>query len=217
MPDEAAHCALAIHGGRSDLSTLDPILIQLRDQGICSLSFNMSGHNKTVSIPSSIEKNIHEALAFAKNLKSLDTIIGYSLGGYIALKVAQQLDLKNIILFCPAVYSDNAIHALYGEAFKQAISAPFSYAHSSMWSYLEKFDGHLVVLYGEYDGQPAGNGGSKGLYVDHQYQRYSPIPEFVVQQFESICSMNPDKRKFIKVAGADHHLASFFKSNPLYI
>ncbi len=39
----------------------------------------------------------------------MDIVIGYSLGGYIAINLAKKFQIDRLILLCPAIYSDQAV------------------------------------------------------------------------------------------------------------
>ncbi|MFW1923351.1 hypothetical protein [Acinetobacter geminorum] len=82
---------LLIHGGNSDLSSLSPLEELLRSKNIATLSFNLSGLNNTSKIKSSLSQNINESMTFYSLLKKVDIIIGYSLGGYIAINLAKKI------------------------------------------------------------------------------------------------------------------------------
>lgn len=204
---------LAIHGGKSDYTSLNPILYTLQKNGIGSLSFNLSGHSSiTEHISSSLQQNIVEAIKFSRNLDKVETIIGYSLGGYIALQVARILEIKKIVLFCPAIYADEALNITYGRLFTQRLKEPYSYFNSTLWEFLESFDGKLFLLFGELDGKPSVNGHSIGYFSQNGQVCYSPIPYEIKQRFRNIALKNNNVR-FTEIPKVDHFLANYFKDN----
>lgn len=101
--------ALMIHGGNSDLSSLSSLENLLRSKNIGTLSFNLSGLNNTSETQSSLSQNINESIVFYSLLKKVDIVIGYSLGGYIAINLAKKFQIDQLILLCPAIYSDQAV------------------------------------------------------------------------------------------------------------
>ncbi|HFX6175397.1 TPA: YqiA/YcfP family alpha/beta fold hydrolase [Acinetobacter baumannii] len=124
--------ALLIHGGNSDLSSLSPLENLLRSKNIGTLSFNLSGLNNTIETKSSLSQNINESMVFYSLLKKVDIVIGYSLGGYIAINLAKKFQIDRLILLCPAIYSDQAVKKMYGTEFKDEISKPYSFYSSSI-------------------------------------------------------------------------------------
>ncbi len=178
--------ALLIHGGNSDLSSLSPLEELLRSKNIATLSFNLSGLNNTSKIKSSLSQNINESMTFYSLLKKVDIIIGYSLGGYIAINLAKKIQVDQLILFCPAIYSDQAVHKIYGLDFKNEISKPYSFYSSSIWNFLMSYRKNILIIYGELDGIKTNNGKSKGFYEINGTTQYSPIPYEIVQAFKKI-------------------------------
>lgn len=204
---------LAIHGGMSDYTSLNPILYTLQQNGIGSLSFNLSGHSpSTKHIQSSLKQNIDEAAAFAESISIPEVVMGYSLGGYVALQLARQLNIRKILLFCPAIYTDDAVYVPYGKMFTQKISQAYSYMDSELWAFLENYNGKLFLITGEFDGWKTSNGKSKGYFYHSGQRLYSPIPYEVKQRFKNIIYKNQNMKKE-EIIGADHFLADYFKKN----
>ncbi len=221
---------LAIHGARSDYSKLNGILYPLQASGVASLSFNLSGHNTTTDIPladTSLGNNLQEALRFASCLgTNLDTVIGHSLGGALALKVAEahKASVRKIILFCPALYSDAAYQQPFGEPFKSAISVPYNFLDSSSLDFLNKFEGELMLIIGEFDGLESTAlgkvaGTSAGtVTIDqgttHERIINSPIPYEVIEAIEK--NLRPHAFKKHVLPGCDHAVSAWFRHNPEY-
>ncbi|MBX8575204.1 alpha/beta hydrolase [Pseudomonas cichorii] len=221
---------LAIHGARSDYSKLNGILYPLQASGVASLSFNLSGHNTTTDIQladTSLGNNLQEALRFAACMGThFDTVIGHSMGGALALKVAEahKASVRKIILFCPALYSDVAYQQPFGEPFKSAISVPYSFLDSSSLEFLNEFEGELLLVIGEFDGLESTAfgkvaGTSAGtVTIDqgtpHERIINSPIPYEVIEAIEK--NLRPHTfRKFV-LPGCDHAVSAWFRNNPEY-
>lgn len=203
--------ALLIHGGNSDLSSLSPLEDLLRKKNIATLSFNLSGLNTTSKTKSSLSQNINESIAFYSLLKKIDIIIGYSLGGYIAINLAKKIQIDQLILLCPAIYSDQAANKTYGNDFKNEISKPYSFYSSSIWHFLMEYKRGVLIVYGELDGIKTNDGKSKGFYEINGMTQYSPIPYEIVQTFKNI-SMRKANFNLIIEKDKDHYLLKNIKT-----
>jgi len=197
--------ALLIHGGNSDLSSLSPLEDLLRRENIGTLSFNLSGLNSTSKTKSSLSQNINESIAFYNLIKKVDIVIGYSLGGYIAINLAKKFQIDQLILLCPAIYSDQAVNKNYGNEFKNEISKPYSFYSSSIWHFLMEYKKEVLIVYGELDGIKTSDGKSKGFYEINGMTQYSPIPYEIVQTFKKI-SMRKANFNLIIEKDKDHYL-----------
>jgi len=204
--------ALLIHGGNSDLSSLSPLEDLLRKKNIGTLSFNLSGLNSTSKTKSSLSQNINESIAFYSLLKKVDIIIGYSLGGYIAINLAKKFQIDQLILLCPAIYSDQAVNKIYGNEFKNEISKPYSFYSSSIWHFLMEYKREVLIVYGELDGVKTDDGKSKGFYEINGMTQYSPIPYEIVQAFKKI-SMRKANFNLIIEKDKDHYLLKNIKNH----
>lgn len=203
--------ALLIHGGNSDLSSLHPLESLLRKKNIGTLSFNLSGLNSTSKTKSSLSQNINEAIFFYSLLKKVDIVIGYSLGGYIAINLAKKFTIDRLVLLCPAIYSDQAVNKIYGNEFKNEISKPYSFYSSSIWHFLMEYKREVLIVYGELDGIKTDDGKSKGFYEINGVTQYSPIPYEIVQIFKKI-SMRKANFNLIIVKNTDHYLLRNIKN-----
>jgi pimeloyl-ACP methyl ester carboxylesterase len=214
---------LAIHGARSDYSRLNAILHPLQALGIGSLSFNLSGHTHNADIAlesTSLAQNLQEALQFADHLGGvLNTVIGHSLGGALALKVAQahRASVKRIVLICPALYAEAAWQQPFGPPFKRAISVPYGFLDSPSLKFLRTFDGEVLLVIGEYDGlQATAFGGiagtSAGTLQIGARAINSAIPYEVIEAIEK--SLAPHQLKKIVLPGCDHAVSTWLRENP---
>ena len=220
---------LVIHGARSDYTTLNGILYPLQTFGISSLSFNLSGHNTTTDVKiesTSLTNNLQESLRFAAHLGvKMHTVIGHSMGGALALKVAEtyRSSVKKIVLLCPAIYSDIAYSKPFGSSFRDILSTPFNFLHSSSLRFLREFDGELMLIIGEYDGLRAVEfGGKEGtaagivkLNDDQVNVRLvnSAIPFEVIDSIEK--SISSQRFKKVILTGCDHTLSAWLRADPV--
>ena len=73
------------------------------------------------------------------------------MGGYVALKMLEMQDVKNLILFAPAVYDRKAFGLSFDNGFTEAIRRPGSWRDSDVFLSLEKFTGNLLLFIGKQD------------------------------------------------------------------
>ena len=207
---------LAIHGARSSYTSLDPLLMPFQEKGIGSLSFDLSGHTERSPIKinqTSLAQNLFEAKQFAQFLGSnFDIVFGHSLGGALAIKIAESFQdtVRTLILSCPALYPEAAYRVeCYGSKFTEVISRPFGFLDSSSIQFLNRFDGNVILIFGEYDGLRAEcyggvPGRSAGIVKFQKYRTvYSPIPAEV---FEAIRNAAGSRLTQIQLDECDHHV-----------
>lgn len=215
---------LAIHGARSNSKALDHLLneLLLRTE-TQSISFDLSGHiskQDAAGEETSLRRNLSEAQHFAELFgSSLNSVIGYSMGGALALKIAElyKYKINKVVLVCPAVYTESAYTVPFGELFRSEISRPFSYLDSSSYQFLKVFTGQVLMIIGEYDGLRAIHyGGREGVsagWINLTDGRsvYSPIPAEVIYGLEKAAKHNLKK---IVIPDCDHFILSAMKKDP---
>ncbi|CAM3463524.1 alpha/beta fold hydrolase [Paracidovorax anthurii] len=218
----AAGPVFAIHGARSDYTRLNPLLFWLQGQGVGSLSFNLSGHGPSSPVPlhaTSLARNLQEAERFhAASALPPPVVLGQSLGGALALKLAErhEASVRKLILICPAVYPEAAHARPFGPEFTAAISRPFGFLDSTSLRFLERYAGELLLVMGAYDGlraadhgQPAGR--SAGTVVLAGAPRSSVIPREVVDAIEG--AMAPSRLRKILLPGCDHAVSRWLRED----
>ncbi|TFF38404.1 alpha/beta hydrolase [Pseudomonas sp. RIT623] len=220
--NEQAPTAFVIGGARSDFTRLNPLLYRLQQQGIGSLTGNLSGHS-LASEPgareASLASNLDEALRFHQWLDTRsDTLIGHSLGAAIALKLAaQRPSVRKLVLICPAVYPDAAHIAPFGPAFTAAIRKPFAFLECDSYEFLRQFQGRVLLVIGEYDGLNSkvhgrGAGTSAGTRRLAGVERYSPIPEEVTHTL--LRSVPAPHVECLMLTDCDHGIAAHLRERP---
>lgn len=219
--EDALPGLFCIHGARSDYTKFNPLLSFLLKHGIGSLSFNMSGHNTASPLPleaTSLKMNLAECRAFYDALPACQTVLGQSMGGALALKMAEAYadSVTRIILLCPAIYPEAAYGPHFGIPFRDAISTPFGFMDTTSIAFLRRFTGKVMLVMGEFDGlqatrfgMPAGR--SAGTVMIDGRQCYSPIPQEVIHIIEN--TLPDDKLTKVTLAGCDHHISTWLRQD----
>lgn len=140
-----------LHG--AGLGTRDrfrPFRTCLAQQGISSLVFDFIGHGETGGClsESSLQRRTEQACAVIETMGITCpfSLLGSSMGGYIAVKLLEIYSIENLILFVPAMYHPAAYAVPFGEAFTQVIRQPNSWVASDAWRILETFRGRLLLV-----------------------------------------------------------------------
>lgn len=147
---------LFVHGG-GDADKYRTLYLaeRLLKYDISSLVFDHSGNGESTGSleNSSLQKRYTEALEAIKFLtkETPSTICGSSMGAYIALKLLEKESVKNLILFCPAVYDARAFSVRFNRGFTEMIRQKESWKNSDIFSALENFNGNLLIFIGEED------------------------------------------------------------------
>ncbi|MEX5588788.1 alpha/beta hydrolase [Pseudomonas urmiensis] len=219
---EPAPSVFVVGGARSDFTRLNPLLYRLQQQGIGSLSGNLSGHSRASepgALAPSLAINLAEALRFHRHIaEQCDSLIGHSLGAAIALKMAAQLPaVRKLVLICPAVYPDAAHQAPFGPAFSAAIRQPYAFLDCDSYGFLRRFQGRVLLVIGEYDGLNSkafgqGPGTSAGTRWLSGVQRYSPIPEEVTHAL--VRSVPAPHVECLLLTDCDHGIAAHLRDAP---
>ena len=119
------------------------------------VTFDFSGHGESSGelSSSSLKQRVLEAQTAIElfSTKEKLTVCGSSMSGYIALKMPAFFDVKNIILFAPAIYDAQAYDVQFGKGFSEIIRQPDSWKNSDVLPLLEKFTGNLLVFIGKND------------------------------------------------------------------
>lgn len=147
---------LFLHGaGSGDRNRFEQLRALLADKGITSCSFDFIGHGETGGDldGSSIESRVAQASAIidSQAVSQPLSIVASSMGGYVAIKLTELYEIKNLILLAPAVYTKKAYGTPFGPAFTEVIRNPFSWRETDAWEILERYEGNLLVYAAEKD------------------------------------------------------------------
>tara|TARA_R110001583_G_C5636665_1_gene407543 strand:- start:209 stop:700 length:492 start_codon:yes stop_codon:yes gene_type:complete len=147
--------------------------------------------------------------------------LGFSLGGALALKVAEAYkdSVRKNILIAPALYTEQACPLPFGPLFKKSISVQFSFLDSTSFSVLKNFKGEVLLIIREYDGLSAKYFGRlAGTSVEKIKLRnkasslsdyYSAIHSEVIPEIEK----HVDRNNFHKIilSECDHSIMSWLR------
>lgn len=215
---------LSVHGARSDFTVSDEVTRRLQEGDFSILAMTMSHHSDAipeVAKDTCLQDNIDEVEAFFGDLIAArpKIVIAYSLGGTPALKLLEQHsdEIDKLVLFYPGIYDTAAYNQPYGEAFKAAITQPYSYRNTDVITLLERFQGDLLLVKGEYDGlDPEAYdgvaGGSAGYIVVDGKTYYSPIPKEVLDMVYG--AVPEERRQLIEVPDCGHTVTTWMRDHP---
>ena len=146
---------ISLHGGgQSSKETSEYLSSAFLENEISFLSFDHSGQGKSQGLlsDSSLERRFSEAMGIIDRMGSRPSfLVGTSMGGYIAMKIVESLDIRNLILFCPAAYSKSAWNLKFGSGFTDEIRRKDSFLESDVEEICENFNGNVLLVYGNDD------------------------------------------------------------------
>lgn len=146
-----------LHGaGTGTKERVQSIATPVVDSDLNILALDFSGHGESTGElkKSSLEKRVNEATTVINQfcIKANPLIIcGSSMGGYVAIKLLEIYRVDTLILFCPALYTQEAYSVQFDEGFTEMIRVPESWKKTDVLHLLQKFSGNLLVVIGEND------------------------------------------------------------------
>lgn len=159
------------------------------------LAIDQSGHGESSGElkKTSLEQRTAEALEAIKlysNQREL-TVFGSSMGGYVALELLKEIEIKNLLLFAPAVYGKDAFTLRFDSGFTEAIRKPESWKENSVMAELKKFRGNLLLVIGEMD---------------------AVIPKGVVEMIDQ-SAVSAKSKEVIVIPECPHPIHDWFETN----
>ena len=188
---------LFLHGaGTANKNRAEYLQEEIKDCGIESYSFNFSGHSGIDLEESSLEKRYKEAKRVIKelNLKKPLSLFGSSMGAYIAIKLLEEFEISNLILFCPALYSSKAFNISFGPNFTKILREINSWKNSDAFEIIKNFKGNLRIFIGEKD---------------------EVVPKQLIEMLDEN-SRNTSSKKIIIIPQATHALHQFISENKMW-
>ena len=187
---------LMLHGaGKADRSRFSPLRKKLWTKGISSLAFDFMGCGESTGDRriSSLENQTKQACRVVKSQKFKEplSVIGASMGAYIAVKLLAHFPVDNLILFVPAMYSIDACKLPFNNGFTQTIQKPSSWINSDAWKLLSMFTGNLVLVIAQKD---------------------VVIPTDVIERINHAAA-NANSKTIITIPGAPHGILDFLAND----
>lgn len=148
---------LVLHGaGQANRERAKPLIESItKETGRGAFLFDFSGHGESSGTlnSSSLQKRTAEADEAWKFLTAgvPITVIGFSMGGHVALELLASRTIDNLILFYPGLYTNEAFNVPFDERFSEVIRKPDSWRSALALNYLRDFKGNLLVVWGEND------------------------------------------------------------------
>lgn len=144
---------LLLHGaGDSSQSTLECIAQEYENLGIGVITFDFPGHGSSDGniIESSLSERLRVSEAIiAKYFQKMPQIIaGFSMSGQTIIQLIERFpNIPSVVLFCPKLYSDKAIHLKFNHSFDEEVSRPHSYSNSFRSQYtLSNYKGKVHLI-----------------------------------------------------------------------
>lgn len=149
--------ALILHGGGSSSGEgFQALRAHLAARGVASTAFDFIGHGRTggALADSSLADRVAQVFAVQDGL-GLDpaglTLIGFSMGAYVATLAATRRPGAGLGLAIPAAYTPAALELPFGPRFADCIRRPRSWADSDAFALLAGYRGRLLVLSADAD------------------------------------------------------------------
>ena len=149
--------ALILHGaGASTAQGFAALRMSLTARGIETIAFDFVGHGRTggPQLGTTLAQRVAqvEAVSRAQGLKSAElSIIGFSMGAYVAVRVASALGAGRLCLAIPAAYAPAAFAVPFGPLFTDVLRRPRSWEDSDAFTLISQYAGHVLVLSAEND------------------------------------------------------------------
>lgn len=142
---------LFLHGGGAlGKIRFDRLRDVLSNKKIGSCAFDFIGHGETTGniAASSLESRAKQTLAVIESQKLLQplSVVASSMSGHIAIKLTKFLNIANLILIAPAIYTSKAYAVSFGPMFSEIIRAPYSWRDSDVWEILKDYKGSLLIF-----------------------------------------------------------------------
>jgi uncharacterized protein len=186
-----------LHGaGTAERRRFDPLRDYIAEKGFGSVAFDFIGHGETGGDLklSSLKERVAETEAVISELKIREplSLVGMSMGAYVAIKITELFQVTNLILTVPGVYTREAYTIPFGDGFTEMIRSPESWNNSDAWEILGKFKGNLLVFVAGQD---------------------TVIPTAIIEKIDSSAS-EAESKEIVTFDEAPHRILKYFAENP---
>jgi pimeloyl-ACP methyl ester carboxylesterase len=147
---------ICLHGGGPSGKVSTKYLataLQAKGKSVIRFDFSGQGDSTGEMAKSSLRKRFLETRSVLEYFGLRDTIsvIGTSMGGYVACTLAKAISIENLILFGPAAYTAKAWDVAFGSGFTEIIREENSFLQSDILDRLKYFSGKALFIMGEKD------------------------------------------------------------------
>ena len=147
---------ISLHGGGlSGMQATGYLAKTLQRHGKSVIRFDFSGQGvSSGELPaSSLKKRLGETLFVLDyfDVTNNISVIGTSMGGYIACRLIREIPVERLALFGPAAYTPRAWDTPFGRGFTEIIREEKSYLESDIQEILPDFQGKALYVTGSED------------------------------------------------------------------
>ncbi|MCL1126966.1 alpha/beta hydrolase [Shewanella surugensis] len=146
---------LVMHGaGQSSRARFVKLRQALFSRGVSSAAFDFMGHGETGGqlSESSLAHREAQALAVIKTINMKSTrLIGSSMSAYTAIKLTALIEVQQLVLLVPGIYTPAARNVRFGPVFSNIIRVENSWYDSDAFDTLQQFKGDIVIVAAEQD------------------------------------------------------------------
>lgn len=120
--------------------------------GIAMTAIDFPGHGESAGCEAenSLSDRIGQGLGVAQLEQPL-TLLGVSMGAFVACSIARKVAAAALVLFCPALYPGRLISEPFGTDFIQRLGRTDWYRESPILKSLQTFEGDLLIVGGKDD------------------------------------------------------------------
>jgi len=152
---ESPTAVVALHGsGNTNKETTKYLATTVSGAGhhLIRLDFSGQGRSSGQMTDSSLAKRVNEAIGVIEDTGlKLVSIVGTSMGGYVATRLLDRFEIETLILFCPAAYSRAAWNLKFGDGFTEEIRRPDSFLETDVRDSCQDFCGRVLFFIGNAD------------------------------------------------------------------
>jgi pimeloyl-ACP methyl ester carboxylesterase len=150
------HSLMSLHGaGQATRQRIFYLADALAANGCRTFCFDFSGHGASTGTmnQSSLARRHLQALAAHQKAQFTGplTLMGNSMGGYIAVSLLPILRPDNLILICPGLYATEAYHVPFTDAFTAILRHEGSYENAHILEAAKSYRGRVQMIIGEDD------------------------------------------------------------------